>query len=603
MKRLALLLLFPLACAAQSTSVSSTGVVDSDGFTWSAGTYAITFVPAPSWPSPNSYTWSGGNLQQNSVFNGSLNGSGAFTVSIPDNTAISPAGSKWKFYICPNASAGCFYINQAVSGSTYNITSLLNAALSPMPPRFAANPVAFGYGTVEVTPTPQPGSFLYNTTTGACEQYGLSGWGNCAGSGGTVTTGIKGEGAVYLTNTSIGPTGTFYTDPFTSTNTCGRAEALAACVAASLTSCRIVLSGPCSMTSAQTIAPTVSTTFDDQGFVTTCTQSTSGYCLTLNGSSASEAVSLVNGNFSGSGANGGGIEWESPGNGSQFQASIANFNNTANGAVGLYITGDSGQPFSANLQGNYNQFKGNFLTDTTGSLLMAMGGDPAKTSLTCNAISLFNSGGLTLNGFEESNFCTIANVIAGDGGAGSTLGNINFNMNFANNGDCTSASRLVNFDATSTQAISGVSFQGQLSAGGSVSTPCTSWGHLGDVFTITGTGASGTYLSNIKMDTTRTDTYAAFADSSFSGFAPFIGINNNDSISGASAFYGATAVPGKIVSTSLGPATAVQWTSGAGVPSANCGVGSIYSNTSAGSTSTALYLCYPANTWTAITVP
>jgi hypothetical protein len=44
-------------------------------------------------------------------------------------------------------------------------------------------------------------------------------------------------------------------------------------------------------------------------------------------------------------------------------------------------------------------------------------------------------------------------------------------------------------------------------------------------------------------------------------------------------------------------------TSTAGVPSANCTVGSLDVNTSASSTSTVLYVCYPANTWTAITVP
>ena len=42
---------------------------------------------------------------------------------------------------------------------------------------------------------------------------------------------------------------------------------------------------------------------------------------------------------------------------------------------------------------------------------------------------------------------------------------------------------------------------------------------------------------------------------------------------------------------------------GAGPPGGNCGVGSIYTNTSAASASTVLYVCQPANTWTAITVP
>jgi len=47
-------------------------------------------------------------------------------------------------------------------------------------------------------------------------------------------------------------------------------------------------------------------------------------------------------------------------------------------------------------------------------------------------------------------------------------------------------------------------------------------------------------------------------------------------------------------------------TSGAGVPSTvqpTCTVGSVYSNTIASSLSTLLYVCYPANTWTAVNVP
>jgi hypothetical protein len=45
------------------------------------------------------------------------------------------------------------------------------------------------------------------------------------------------------------------------------------------------------------------------------------------------------------------------------------------------------------------------------------------------------------------------------------------------------------------------------------------------------------------------------------------------------------------------------WTATAGVPSANCNVGDIDTNKSAGSASTVFYVCAPANTWTAVTVP
>ena len=49
--------------------------------------------------------------------------------------------------------------------------------------------------------------------------------------------------------------------------------------------------------------------------------------------------------------------------------------------------------------------------------------------------------------------------------------------------------------------------------------------------------------------------------------------------------------------------TNATMTSGAGVPTANCSIGSTYTNTRATSKSTLLYVCYPANTWTAVMVP
>jgi hypothetical protein len=43
--------------------------------------------------------------------------------------------------------------------------------------------------------------------------------------------------------------------------------------------------------------------------------------------------------------------------------------------------------------------------------------------------------------------------------------------------------------------------------------------------------------------------------------------------------------------------------SGSGAPTGNCSVGSLHTNSSASSVSTALYICYPANKWTALSVP
>lgn len=183
MRRLWLILfLFPAIAMAQSTTVSTTGVVDTDGFTWASGTYSIQFYPSPSWPSINSYTWQGAPLTGHTLFNGPLNGSGAFSQSIPSNSAISPSGSQWTFTICPNATSGCFATNISVNGSTLNVTAQLNA--SAKGPRFPSNPHAFGYDPVEVTPIPQPGAVFFNNTTGQAEQWNGTIWAPLTGGAG-----------------------------------------------------------------------------------------------------------------------------------------------------------------------------------------------------------------------------------------------------------------------------------------------------------------------------------------------------------------------------------------------------------------------------------
>ena len=155
------LLLLPVAGYGQSTSVSAGPIVDTDSLTWINGTYRISFVSNPAYPGP--YIWSGGNLQNNNLFTGVLDGTGSFSsISIPDNTTITPSGSQWQFQICPLATSGCVAVTQAVSGSTANLTTALNAAA--LGPRFSANPIAYGYGTVEVIPTAKPGSGFFDVT-------------------------------------------------------------------------------------------------------------------------------------------------------------------------------------------------------------------------------------------------------------------------------------------------------------------------------------------------------------------------------------------------------------------------------------------------------
>jgi len=180
-----LLLITPLTFA-QSTTVSAT-ITDSDGFAWAGGTYSITFAGQC-----QQYTWSGGSLCSANSFTGALNSSGAFSVSMPSSTTIFPAGSTWTITVCPNATAGCFTVPGIVTtGSTQSLSS----QLAPQGPRFAAQPWAYGYGTVEVKPTPVPGAqFFVVTGGGTCYQWSGAAWGACgAGAGGPPTGAAGGD--------------------------------------------------------------------------------------------------------------------------------------------------------------------------------------------------------------------------------------------------------------------------------------------------------------------------------------------------------------------------------------------------------------------------
>jgi hypothetical protein len=100
-----LLLISPAALFAQSTTVSGT-VTDAGSQTWNNGTFSFQFIPIPSYNGP--YTWTGGAFNSGAVITGSMNGSGVYSVSIPSNTSITPAGSHWKITVCPQATSPCY---------------------------------------------------------------------------------------------------------------------------------------------------------------------------------------------------------------------------------------------------------------------------------------------------------------------------------------------------------------------------------------------------------------------------------------------------------------------------------------------------------------
>src|SRR6266850_1769674 len=164
MKRILLAILFLLVTAlnarAQSTTVSGT-VTDTGAQTWNGGTYTFQLVANPQFPNLASYTWTGGALSQ--TIRGSLNGSGAYSQSVPSNSAISPQGSKWVLIACPLATSSCAAsANTTITGATQtlNLTPPIIAINLQTPDQFVR-----AYADSEIV-TAFIGGQYYNLTSG-----------------------------------------------------------------------------------------------------------------------------------------------------------------------------------------------------------------------------------------------------------------------------------------------------------------------------------------------------------------------------------------------------------------------------------------------------
>src|SRR5271154_2233139 len=190
MKKLFLCLIFILGLAvqvqAQSTTVSGT-ITDAGAQSWNSGTYQFTFVPNQAYQPEPQYTWTGGALTQN--FAGTLSGTGTYSVSIPSNSAISPAGSTWAVTFCPLANSTCYFAgNITITGGTQTI--------SPAPPAISisltgtSSPSTRVYSTSEVAAAPLGAQiFLIGTGTQTCTAVTgnvCNTWTSAGGGGGSV---------------------------------------------------------------------------------------------------------------------------------------------------------------------------------------------------------------------------------------------------------------------------------------------------------------------------------------------------------------------------------------------------------------------------------
>lgn len=199
MKKLLLFLLFPALALGQTGAVSGTAT-DSDGQVWQNGTWNYEFFPAPNYPNLSSYYLNGVPLSTyyNGAVSGSLDVTGSFTASgIARSDLITPAGSQWKFTICPRASSQCGSFTVPITSTSTSLTTQINATIKA--PRFEAIASSYGYNDGEPILRQPFGATYWNVIT-LCQRYfdgttwACNGTGGGGGGGGGPTLGLTTSG-------------------------------------------------------------------------------------------------------------------------------------------------------------------------------------------------------------------------------------------------------------------------------------------------------------------------------------------------------------------------------------------------------------------------
>lgn len=189
----------------QTTSVVAT-VIDPSGQHWINGSVAIQFSPNPQF-STATYYWNNAPLptSYNIPTVIPLDNAGYFSYFLPSSTAITPAGSSWKFVLCPNSTSTCQTIITSVSGSTDDLGSLFTQQLNAISIPGTSIPKA--YADTEIQTVPNQGTIYYNVLTLFTRIFSGTTWSNLGGSGGTGCT-PSGTTSQVLFNSGGGCTGT-----------------------------------------------------------------------------------------------------------------------------------------------------------------------------------------------------------------------------------------------------------------------------------------------------------------------------------------------------------------------------------------------------------
>lgn len=178
------LLLSPIAFAG-TTTVSAT-VTDSDSTAWASGTWSAVLIvpPGAGQPSINGQPFT-------QSFSGTLNGSGAFSQSMADNTTVNPAGTKWRFTICPAPyiSSPCGVVTLTISGASQSISTQIDAVIAA--PRLTGIVFPEAYNDTEVSTTGLPSDSYLRQTDAILRYWNGSTWASI-GSGGSGVTSVSG---------------------------------------------------------------------------------------------------------------------------------------------------------------------------------------------------------------------------------------------------------------------------------------------------------------------------------------------------------------------------------------------------------------------------
>jgi hypothetical protein len=130
------LFLVPCASFAQTTAVSLQ-VTDAGGQQWWGGTWTADLVNQPGAPPGPWYVLGTSTPVPDQHQSGSLNSTGAASLTLYQNSLIAPAGSTWNLTVCPLASSTCYTQQVQAAGATQSTTitplAILVSLIPPLP--------------------------------------------------------------------------------------------------------------------------------------------------------------------------------------------------------------------------------------------------------------------------------------------------------------------------------------------------------------------------------------------------------------------------------------------------------------------------------------